>query len=118
MQDNDFRNLVNKLRLMEAEDDHRPDTHNPKVDYEYKGKTNKATENEQYDRVIARLASGQSATFTKIANQYRKINEALKELNSEKAQLNEQTRKAIESLFPVQDDLLTKIVETNLLLLL
>ena len=97
----------------------RPETHldDPDIEYEYSGKTKVATANEIYDKVIARLAKDTSGKYTRLAHRYVKITNAKKHIDMLRNTLNDEMRDAIESMFPVADDILTRVIETKSLVI-
>lgn len=103
------------MRISVVED--RPDQiiDHPDYEYEYQGKNKTATLNKQYDRVIVRLAHDASGKYTKLAKKYKEIDELSKQLAKARNEVNEEVRESIEALFPVEDDILTRVVETKAL---
>ena len=93
----------------------RPDRHlqDDQIEYEYKGKTKTATANKEWDQIIATLSGDLSGKYTKIANRYKKIDRVQKYITKIRNELNDTLRDAIHELFPVADDIYTRVLVTK-----
>ena len=100
-----------------VEDADRPKTKHSDIEYEYAGKSKKATAEGDYDRVIAKLSAGKSGKFTKIGKQYKEIKRLSDQLNELKTSFNEDATRAIEELFPIEDDIYTRVVMTKVMVI-
>jgi hypothetical protein len=63
-------------------------------------------------KVAVALSGSESASVTKLANQFMELDEAVKNLSAERAAVNEQLTEAGLALFDAEDKVLTRIVET------
>lgn len=64
------------------------------------------------DKVIATLSGTQSSGFTRVGKKYKEIDRIEKEIAAQKKQLNAETKEKMEELFDVEDEVLTRVVET------
>lgn len=90
-------------------------TGDPEVKYKEK-RINVKTTND-LDKVIAELSGRKSAVFTTLANRYAKADRFAKKAKQIKDKLNERAKKKIEPLFDVEDEVLTRVVDTAALTL-
>ena len=110
-----IRNMINIVSEASARPSAR--LQDPNITYQDQGKTKKATAAGEFDRVVAFLEKSKSAQFTKIGNTYREIADETKRLNKLKTDTNNEATKLIESLFPIADDVVTRVVDTKSLVL-
>ena len=64
------------------------------------------------DKVTATLSGSQSATFTKLAARYKKLDNLIKRVTEARNALNEDIKTKAEALFDAEDEMLTRVVET------
>jgi hypothetical protein len=66
----------------------------------------------QVERVTVRLEGSESAAFTKMAREYKKIDVELKKLQTQRDKLNAKAKEAIQNYFDAEDIIYTRVIET------
>jgi len=87
----------------------RPRTRIKGLDYEERTKTKSS---DIVDQVIVTLSGSDSATYTRLANRYRKMKELEAQVKKEKDELNNLLKGKVDELFPEDDDVYTRVVDT------
>jgi hypothetical protein len=84
----------------------------PHINYELSGKSKAATARKEFEKITATLTGPESAKFTKLAKQYKVLDMISKRASERRDALNEKTKKAVDDLFDVQDEILTRVVDS------
>jgi chromosome segregation ATPase len=71
------------------------------------------TVKEKIERVTAELKGKESATWTRIAKQYKELSDEIDSLKKKKDKLNVEIKDKATEIFDVEDQVLTRVVETT-----
>ena len=84
----------------------------PHVSYELAGKNKAATLRQEFEKITATLTGPESGKFTKLAKKYKILDMIAKRASERRDELNEQTKQAVDGLFDVEDQWLTRYVDS------
>ena len=99
----EIRKYINLFENRQPSDD---------ISYVDAGKNKAATVNKEFEKVTATLTGNESGKFTKLAKKFKLLDMIAKRASEKRNQLNEQTKEAVDGLFDVEDQWLTRYVET------
>lgn len=88
------------------------ETNNPDITYTDAGTTKAKTAAREFSKVTASVSGKTSEKFTKLAKKFHEIDTLSKQLEEVRQVANQEAKDTIEALFDVEDEVMTRYVET------